>query len=86
VLSQRNALSPKVLGRASARQKGLGLPAMARRTEVRPTPNADKANCKHCRYSHLCNPMPGLCILAFYVAVAVVTIGMAYLFVAEELL
>jgi len=30
--------------------------------------------------------MPGLCILAFYVAVAVVTIGMAYLFVAEELL
>jgi hypothetical protein len=30
--------------------------------------------------------MPALCILAFYVAVAVVTIGMAYLFVAEELL
>ena len=43
-------------------------------------------NCKHCRYSHLCNPMPGLCILAFYVAVAVVNIGMAYLFVVEALL
>jgi hypothetical protein len=30
--------------------------------------------------------MPGLRILAFYVAVAVGTIGMAYLFVVEELL
>jgi hypothetical protein len=30
--------------------------------------------------------MPALCILAFYVGVAVVTIGMAYLFVAEALL
>jgi hypothetical protein len=30
--------------------------------------------------------MPALCILAFYVAVAVGTIGMAYLFVVEELL
>lgn len=42
-------------------------------------------NCDLCRYSHLCNPMPALCILAFYVAVAVMTIGMAYLFVVEEL-
>jgi len=34
----------------------------------------------------LCNPLPGVCILAFYVAVAAVAIGMVYLFITQELL
>ena len=41
-------------------------------------------NCKLCRYSNICNDLPGVCILI--PSVAVVAIAMAYLFVTQELM
>ena len=43
-------------------------------------------NCKLCRYSNICNDLPGVCILIPSIAVAVVAIAMAYLFVTQELM
>lgn len=43
-------------------------------------------NCKLCRYSKVCNDLPGICILVPYVAIAVVVIALIYLFVTQELL
>ena len=43
-------------------------------------------NCKLCKYSKVCNDLPGICILVPYLAVAVVAIALGYLFVTQELL
>lgn len=43
-------------------------------------------NCKLCRYSELCNNLPGFCILMQYVAVAGLVSLLGYLFVTQELL
>jgi hypothetical protein len=43
-------------------------------------------NCKLCKYSSVCNDLPGVCVLIPYVAVAVVAIAMTYLFITQELL
>ena len=43
-------------------------------------------NCKLCKYSKLCNDLPGVCVLIPYLAVAVVAVAMGYLFITQELL
>jgi hypothetical protein len=43
-------------------------------------------NCKLCRFSSLCNDLPGVCIVIPYVAIAVVVGALGYLFVTQELL
>jgi len=43
-------------------------------------------NCHLCRYSQLCNPLPGVCILVFYLAIVAVAAVMGYVFIIEELL
>jgi hypothetical protein len=43
-------------------------------------------NCKLCKYSKVCNDLPGICILIPYVAVAVVAVAMGYLFITQEML
>lgn len=43
-------------------------------------------NCRLCRYSKLCNDLPGICVLIPYIAVAIVAGAMGYLFVTQELL
>ncbi|MCU0836560.1 MAG: hypothetical protein MUC77_19330 [Chromatiaceae bacterium] len=43
-------------------------------------------NCKLCKFSKLCNDLPGVCVLIPYVAVAVVAVAIAYLFITQELL
>jgi hypothetical protein len=40
-------------------------------------------NCKLCPYSRVCNPLPGICILAFYVIIAGVIGGITYLFFSQ---
>lgn len=40
--------------------------------------------CKLCKYSRLCNDLPGICVLMPYVAIAVVVISLGYLFVTQE--
>lgn len=42
--------------------------------------------CKLCRYSRICNDLPGICILLPYVAIAVVTVALGYLFITQELI
>jgi hypothetical protein len=43
-------------------------------------------NCKLCRFSRVCNDLPGICILLQYAAVAVLVAALAYLFITQELL
>ncbi|NKN33691.1 hypothetical protein [Marichromatium bheemlicum] len=43
-------------------------------------------HCKLCRFSVLCNDLPGVCVLIPYVAIAVVATSLGYLFVTQELL
>jgi hypothetical protein len=43
-------------------------------------------SCKLCKYSRICNDLPGICILLPYVAIAVVTVTLGYLFVTQELI
>ncbi|MGA7982681.1 MAG: hypothetical protein WCA32_20980 [Chromatiaceae bacterium] len=43
-------------------------------------------NCRLCRYSRLCNDLPGICVLIPYIAVAIVAVSVGYLFVTQELL
>jgi hypothetical protein len=43
-------------------------------------------NCRLCRYSKICNDLPGICILIPYLAVTVVAIAMVYLFITQELM
>jgi hypothetical protein len=42
--------------------------------------------CKLCRYSSVCNGLPGVCISLIYVTIAVVVLALVYLFVTQELL
>lgn len=42
-------------------------------------------NCKLCRYSAVCNDLPGICILLPYIAVAVIAVALGYLFITQEL-
>jgi hypothetical protein len=39
-----------------------------------------------CRYSKVCNDLPGICLLLQYAAVAIVLSSLGYLFVTQELL
>jgi hypothetical protein len=43
-------------------------------------------NCRMCKLSSLCNDLPGVCVLIPYVAAALVTVAVGYLFVTQELL
>jgi hypothetical protein len=43
-------------------------------------------NCNLCKLSRVCNDLPGFCILMPYVAVAVVTVTVGYLFLTQEVL
>jgi hypothetical protein len=43
-------------------------------------------NCNLCKYSKVCNDLPGICILLPYLAIAVVAISLGYLFVTQEIL
>ena len=43
-------------------------------------------NCKLCKYSRVCNDLPGICVLLPYVAIAVVVGTVGYLFITQELL
>ena len=42
--------------------------------------------CKLCRYSKVCNDLPGVCILLIYATIFVVVTALGYLFVTQELL
>lgn len=41
-------------------------------------------NCKLCRFSGLCNDLPGVCIVIPYMTIAVVVIAVSYLFFTQE--
>ena len=43
-------------------------------------------SCKLCKYSRICNDLPGICILLPYLAIAVVVVSLGYLFVTQELI
>ncbi len=43
-------------------------------------------NCKLCRYSKVCNDLPGICLLLQYAAVGIVISALIYLFITQELL
>lgn len=43
-------------------------------------------DCKLCRYSTVCNDLPGVCILGIYAVIIVVVGALGYLFVTQELL
>ncbi len=43
-------------------------------------------NCKLCRFSRVCNDLPGICILIQYAAVAVLVVSLGFLFVSQEVL
>lgn len=43
-------------------------------------------NCKLCRFSKVCNDLPGICIVLQYTAVAVLVGALGFLFVTQELL
>lgn len=43
-------------------------------------------NCKLCKYSKVCNDLPGICILIPYLAIVVLAVSLGYLFVTQELL
>ena len=43
-------------------------------------------HCKLCRFSRVCNDLPGICILLQYTAVGVLISVLAYLFITQEML
>ncbi len=43
-------------------------------------------NCKLCRFSKVCNDLPGICIVIPYIAITVVVLAVAYLFITQEVL
>lgn len=43
-------------------------------------------NCKLCWHSKLCNDLLGACVLIPYIAVVVLAVAMAYLFITQEIL
>jgi hypothetical protein len=43
-------------------------------------------NCKLCRFSKVCNDLPGICILIQYAAVAVLVVSLGYLFLSQEIM
>ncbi|EGW54459.1 hypothetical protein [endosymbiont of Ridgeia piscesae] len=43
-------------------------------------------NCKLCRFSSVCNDLPGICILFQYAAVAILVGALAFLFITQEIL
>ncbi len=43
-------------------------------------------NCKLCKFSRVCNDLPGICILIPYLAIAVVVVALGYLFLTQEIL
>ncbi len=43
-------------------------------------------NCKLCRFSKVCNDLPGICIVIPYVAIMIVVVTMCYLFLTQEIL
>lgn len=43
-------------------------------------------NCKLCKFSKVCNDLPGICIMLPYVAITVVVGSLGYLFVTQELM
>jgi len=46
----------------------------------------DVKNCKLCRFSKVCNDLPGICIVIPYVAITIVVVAIGYLFVTQEIL
>jgi len=43
-------------------------------------------NCKLCRFSKVCNDLPGICILIQYAAVTVLIASLGFLFFSQEIL
>lgn len=43
-------------------------------------------NCKLCRFSKVCNDLPGICIVLQYAAVAVLLGALGFLFFTQEVL
>ncbi|MEN8166309.1 MAG: hypothetical protein ABFR65_02390 [Pseudomonadota bacterium] len=43
-------------------------------------------NCKLCRFSKVCNDLPGICIVLQYAAVAVLVGALGFLFFTQEVL
>jgi len=43
-------------------------------------------NCKLCRFSKVCNDLPGICIILQYAAVAILIGALGFLFVSQQLL
>ncbi len=43
-------------------------------------------NCKLCRYSKVCNDLPGICLLLQYAAIGIVISALIYMFITQELL
>jgi hypothetical protein len=43
-------------------------------------------NCKLCRFSKVCNDLPGICIVLQYAAVLVLVGSLGFLFLTQEVL
>jgi hypothetical protein len=43
-------------------------------------------NCKLCKFSKVCNDLPGICILIQYLAVGILVLSLGYLFFSQEIM
>ncbi|MEJ2590588.1 MAG: hypothetical protein P8178_04135 [Candidatus Thiodiazotropha sp.] len=43
-------------------------------------------NCKLCKFSKVCNDLPGICILIQYLAVGILVLSLGYLFISQEIM
>lgn len=43
-------------------------------------------NCKLCKFSEVCNDLPGICILIQYVAVGILVLSLGFLFFSQEIM
>ena len=41
--------------------------------------------CDHCAFKDSCGDLPGLCILLFYILIAAVVVGLAYMLITMKL-
>jgi len=41
--------------------------------------------CAHCMLKKTCGDLPGLCMLLYYVLIAVVIVGLSYMFITMKL-
>lgn len=43
-------------------------------------------NCTLCKFSKLCNDLPGICILIQYLAVGLLVVSLGFLFISQEIM